>query len=104
MARSSARRDPAWIIAAVFAIGLWTAGFVRIQMEFVAMLGALVLVALSMVAIVHGEVARRIGRVTAITAFCYGLGGVLLVFSVPERVRPNFLTVAARAWLLKRLG
>jgi len=96
-ARSAARRHPAWIVAAVFAIGMWTAGFIRIQMEFVAMLGALVLVALSTVAIIRaeagGDIARRLGKVSAITAFCFALGGVLLVFSVPERLRPNFITV-----------
>jgi hypothetical protein len=96
-ARSAARRHPAWIVGAVFAIGLWTAGFVRIQMEFVAMLGALVLVALSTVAIIRaeagGDVARRIGKVSALTVFGFGLGGVLLVFSIPQRIRPNFITV-----------
>jgi hypothetical protein len=110
-ARSAARRHPAWIVAAVFAIGLWTAGFIRVQMEFVAMLGALVLVALSTVAIIRaeagGDVARRLGKVTAITAFCFGLGGVLLVFSIPQSVRPSFLaildTLVAIAYLFQVL-
>lgn len=97
VARSAARRHPSWVVAGVLGIGAWTAGFVRIQMQFVAVAGALLLIALLSVVMIRseagGEVARRLARVTFAMVFCCGLGGVLLVFSVPERYRPEFTTI-----------
>jgi hypothetical protein len=95
-AKTFLRRRPGWIVAALLGVGLLTAGFVRIQMEFVAMLGGLVLMGALAVAIywveTGGDIARRMARVTAGTAIVCALGGVLLVFSVPREIRPNFIT------------